>query len=68
MKMFVLISQMIWTHPTNWGPHFLGVKLTKTEGDMIVSGLEKAHNIIFKNQKVLGKQTLTKIGPFVFNF
>ena len=55
MKIFVLISQMIWTHPKNGGTPFCGLKITKTEGAKIVSGLEKAHNILFKNQKVVGE-------------
>ena len=70
MKIFVLISQMIWTHPKNWGTPFCGLKITKTEGAKIVSGLEKAHNILFKNQKVVGRKKLIlknkNIRPFVF--
>ena len=39
-KMFVLISQMIWTHPKNWGTPFCRFKITNTEGAKIVSGLD----------------------------
>ena len=56
MKIFVLISLMIWTHPKNWGTPFSALKMTKTEGAKIVSRLEKVHHILFKNQKVVGKK------------
>ena len=51
---------MIWTHPRNLGTPFCGLKITKTEGAKIISGLKKSSQHTFQKTKSGREKNLKK--------